>query len=104
MLDFIKAHPTLSFSIIYFLAISILSSAMCVYDKKVSKKGRVELRIPEKSLLALSAFGGSVSMLITMILIRHKTKHLNFMIGIPLMIILQAIIVYFLASNGLIFD
>ena len=104
MPDFVLENPVLSIFLAYIAIISLISIIVCIYDKKVSKKGRVELRIPEKSLLALSAFGGSVSMLITMILIRHKTKHLNFMIGIPLMIILQAIIVYFLASNGLIFD
>ncbi len=74
----------------YYLAIiSLISIVVCTYDKIVSKKERVELRVPEKTLLFLSLLGGSAAMLLTMLLIRHKTKHLKFMIGIPLIIVLQ---------------
>ena len=73
----------------YFALISAVSVIVCAYDKIISKKNRVELRVPEKRLLLLSALGGSVAMLATMLLIRHKTKHLKFMLGIPLIIILQ---------------
>ena len=75
--------------LIYLAVISLVSIIVCVYDKKVSKKNRVELRIPEKTLLLLSLFGGSIAMFVTMQLIRHKTKHVKFMLGIPLIIILQ---------------
>ena len=47
-------------------------------------------RTRESTLLLLSALGGSVAMLATMLIIRHKTKHVKFMLGIPLMILLQA--------------
>ena len=73
----------------YLALISLVSIVVCIYDKAISKKNRVELRIPEKTLLILSALGGSVAMFITMLAIRHKTKHLKFMLGIPLIIILQ---------------
>ena len=75
--------------LIYIAIISLISVIVCFYDKKISKKKRVELRIPEKVLLILSALGGSVAMFITMLLIRHKTKHFKFMVGIPVIIILQ---------------
>ena len=75
--------------LIYIAIISLISVIVCVYDKKISKKKRVELRSPEKVLLILSALGGSVAMFITMLLIRHKTKHFKFMVGIPVIIILQ---------------
>ncbi|MBE6577078.1 MAG: DUF1294 domain-containing protein [Ruminococcaceae bacterium] len=74
---------------IYLAVISLISVIVCVYDKKISKKNRVELRIPEKVLLILSAIGGSVAMFVTMLLTRHKTKHVKFMLGIPLIIIVQ---------------
>ncbi|MFQ7777879.1 MAG: DUF1294 domain-containing protein [Ruminococcus sp.] len=51
-------------------------------------------RIPESTLLLLSALGGSVSMYITMLIIRHKTKHPKFMIGIPVIFALQCILVF----------
>ena len=69
---------------------SIVSVVVCFYDKKISKKNRVELRIPEKTLLILSAIGGSVAMFVTMLIIRHKTKHLKFMLGIPAIMVVQA--------------
>ena len=65
----------LSIFLAYILVISVISIIVCIYDKKISKKNRVELRTPEKTLLFLSALGGSVAMFITMLLIRHKTKH-----------------------------
>ncbi len=93
LLDFIKENPILCAFLLYIAIISIVSIVVCAYDKKISKKNRVELRVPEKVLLLLSALGGSVAMFITMLLIRHKTKHLKFMLGIPIIIIIQAAIV-----------
>ena len=78
----------------YIAIISLISIIVCVYDKGISKKNRVELRIPEATLLLLSALGGSVAMFVTMLLIRHKTKHVKFMLGIPIIMILQAAAVY----------
>lgn len=74
----------------YLAVISLISIIVCFYDKKISKKNKVELRIPEKVLLILSALGGSVAMFVTMLLIRHKTKHVKFMLGIPVIMALQA--------------
>ena len=78
----------------YLAIISLISIIVCVYDKGISKKNRVELRIPEAVLLLLSALGGSVAMFVTMLLVRHKTKHVKFMLGIPIIMILQAAAVY----------
>lgn len=95
MLDLIAKNPLLSAVIIYFAIISLISAIVCIYDKAVSKRNKVELRIPERRLLLLSVLGGSVAMLLTMLLIRHKTRHAKFMIGIPLIIALQAAAIYF---------
>ena len=86
--------------IVYAVIVSIISVIVCFYDKKISKKNRVELRIPEKTLLIWSALGGSVAMLITMLLIRHKTKHVKFMVGIPVIIVIQGAIIFALAYFG----
>ena len=85
------------FPTIYFAIISIIAIIVCIYDKKISKKNKVELRVPEKNLLIISALGGSVAMFITMLLVRHKTKHVKFMLGIPLIIIAQIAIAVALA-------
>ena len=73
----------------YVAVVSLCSIIVCIYDKKISKRGNVKLRIPEKSLFIWSAVGGSVAMYITMQVIRHKTKHAKFMIGIPVIMLLQ---------------
>lgn len=75
--------------IAYLIVISIISMIICIYDKVISKKNDVKLRIPEKVLLLFSALGGSVAMFITMLIIRHKTKHVKFMLGIPIIMIVQ---------------
>lgn len=74
--------------VIYLCAISLISVIVCCYDK-IAAKRNPKHRIREATLLWLSALGGSVAMLVTMLLIRHKTKHKKFMIGIPAIIILQ---------------
>ena len=102
MPEFIQNNPILSIFLAYIAIISIISVIVCIYDKKISKKNRVELRTPEKTLLLLSALGGSVAMLITMLLIRHKTKHAKFMVGIPLIIIAQVALAFALCHFGVI--
>ena len=50
-------------------------------------------RIKESTLLLISALGGSVGMLLTMRKIRHKTQKNKFMIGIPVIIVVQVAII-----------
>ncbi len=71
----------------YITVIGLISVFVCVYDKSAAKKSK--RRVPEKTLFLLSAIGGSVAMYFTMRLIRHKTLHKRFMLGIPFIIVLQ---------------
>ena len=73
--------------IIYFLAVSLITSIVTAIDKYKAKKGA--FRISEATLFGLAAIGGSLSEYLTMRLIRHKTLHKRFMIGLPVIIILQ---------------
>lgn len=73
----------------WLVVISVISVIVCIYDKVISKTGKVALRIPEKVLFtSLPLLGGSLAMLVTMLLIRHKTKHWQ-MIVIPIILVLQ---------------
>ena len=81
--------------LIYFAVISLITVIMTVYDKKAAKKFPKN-RVPEKVLLILAFLGGSVAELFTMRKIRHKTKHKKFMIGLPVIIILQVAVIGFL--------
>lgn len=73
--------------IVYTATINIIAVIATVVDKVNAKLHR--RRIRESTLLLISALGGSVAMLLTMNLIRHKTRHIKFMLGIPIIIILQ---------------
>ena len=70
---------------------SALAVVLTVSDKIRAARGL--WRIPEQTLFAVSALGGSAAMLLTMLLIRHKTRHPKFMLGIPLIMVLQAVLV-----------
>ena len=76
----------------YLAVISLISIIVCIYDKSAAKHN-TKHRTRERTLLLLSAIGGSVAMLLCMLLIRHKTKHAKFMIGIPVIIVLQVALV-----------
>lgn len=77
---------------IYLILINLIAVIVTIYDKLCAVKRR--WRVKESTLLLLSALGGSISMYITMLLIRHKTRHIKFMLGIPLILIVQLIIAF----------
>ena len=67
---------------IYLLIINAISFILMLVDKYKAKKNL--WRIPERTLMAFAAAGGSVGALAGMYLVRHKTKHLKFTVGIPI--------------------
>ena len=70
-----------------YAVIAVFSVIITIYDKAAAKKRK--RRIPEKVLLAVAFCGGAIPMLITMKLIRHKTQHNKFMLGIPAIILIH---------------
>ena len=81
--------------IIYILIISIFSILLTIYDKIASKKFKRN-RIRENVLLFFAFIGGGLSMYITMRLIKHKTRHKKFMISLPIIIICQLFIIFYI--------
>ncbi|MBQ9950346.1 MAG: DUF1294 domain-containing protein [Clostridia bacterium] len=75
---------------LYIIIISLVAVLLTLYDKAASKNKSV--RVPERILLAMGILGGALAMFLTMILIRHKTHHVIFMAGLPLILILHVII------------
>lgn len=55
-------------------------------------------RIPERTLILLAAIGGSVGALSAMYIVRHKTKHNKFRIGVPAILVIQLILAYIVYS------
>jgi uncharacterized membrane protein YsdA (DUF1294 family) len=78
----------------YLIGINVLTFLLYSIDKRKAQKGK--WRIPEETLIWLAIVGGSIGALIGMYLFRHKTKHRKFTLGIPAIILAQAVIVYFL--------
>lgn len=82
--------------LVYIITINVISAIICIYDKLMAKWGK--RRISEHFLFTLCFLGGSPFMYITMRLIRHKTLHKRFMLGIPLIILVQIAIVLLVVS------
>lgn len=88
---------TLKFFLIYYSVISLVSVALTVADKSKARKGK--WRIPELTLMLSGLLGGALPMFVTMKIIRHKTKHMKFMLGLPLEMLLHvALAVLWLAK------
>lgn len=77
----------------YFAIISIVAFFMTTYDKKAAKK-KPDQRVPEAKLFTVAILGGSIVMYTTMLMIHHKTKHLQFMVGLPIIMVLQFAIAF----------
>lgn len=83
-------------SIIYFIIISLFAIVFTVKDKKRAIKN--QWRVKESTLFLLAFAGGSLAEYLTMKAIRHKTQHKRFMIGLPVIIILQLTLVLYALS------
>ena len=82
---------------IYLAAANIVSFVMFGIDKSRAK--RRSWRISEAALLISAAVGGSVGAIAGMIVFRHKTKHLKFLIGLPLILIIHLALWYLLSAR-----
>lgn len=86
----------MKYLLIYLLIINALSFLLMLIDKQKARKKR--WRIRESTLLGISAIGGSVGGLMGLYLLRHKTLHKRFSVGIPLMFTAHVLIMIFLFS------
>lgn len=79
---------------IYFIGINFLTFLIFGVDKWKARRGK--WRIPEDTLIWLSIVGGSVGALVGMYLFRHKTQKRKFNLGIPAILLSQAVLAWFL--------
>ncbi|MUT67043.1 DUF1294 domain-containing protein [Paenibacillus sp. NEAU-GSW1] len=83
--------------IIYLIVVNIAAFGLMGSDKQAARRNR--RRVPEKRLFTAAAIGGAVGAWIGMRYFRHKTKHASFTIGIPLLVVWNAVAIYFLTST-----
>ena len=73
---------------IYYLILINLVGILSMYlDKYFAKKNMY--RISEKNLFIIAIAGGSIGSIIGMHKFRHKTKHKNFTMGLPIILVIQ---------------
>lgn len=76
----------MEYFIYYFVVINIVSFVVYGIDKYRAKKHK--WRVSEKVLIGLATVGGFVGAITGMQIFRHKTKHMKFVIGVPVITIL----------------
>ena len=86
---------------IYFLIINIIGFVMMYSDKQKAKKDQYRTR--EKSFFVVSLLLGGIGTYIGMYKFRHKTRHNLFTIGIPVMIVINLVSIYFILTKGYLF-
>ena len=84
--------------VIYLLAVNLLAFILYGIDKKRARKR--EWRISEKTLIGIAVIGGCVGAILGMHIFHHKTRHWYFRYGLPLILIIQVLLAWFL-YNGL---
>ncbi|MDF2539918.1 MAG: putative rane protein [Herbinix sp.] len=73
---------------IYLIGMSVAGFAMMGMDKHKARKN--EWRISERTLLVIAYLGGGIGSYLGMYTFRHKTKHIKFMLLLPISAVLYA--------------
>ena len=84
--------PLTAALLLYLAAVNVVAFAVYGADKRRAKKDK--RRVPEKTLFLLAIIGGSVGAWAGMYTFRHKTKHLQFTLGMPAILIVQLILAF----------
>lgn len=80
----------------FFVALNVVTFFVYGIDKL--KARRHKWRIPESTLLLLAVVGGSIGALLGMKLWHHKTQHKKFKYGLPLILLVQVVLIVWIAS------
>lgn len=83
----LKKSQPLKLLILYLIIVNTVSFVMYGIDKRNASRKR--WRTPEVHLLGIAVAGGSLGAWAGMYTFRHKTRHLKFKYGIPVIGVLQ---------------
>ena len=96
--DYLMQHRIL---LIYLAVVNILTIIVFGVDKVNAKSNRQRVRIV--TLLGLAFIGGSVGALIGMYGFHHKTKKAYFTVGVPLILLMQVVVLFYVMNMGIFF-
>jgi uncharacterized membrane protein YsdA (DUF1294 family) len=82
------------FLLLYLIVVNIICLLLFFIDKRRAQSGRYRIR--ERTLFLWALAGGGLGGWLGMYLFRHKTRHLKFKFGLPLIILLQLAIMYYI--------
>ncbi len=83
--------------VFYLIAVNIAAILIMGIDKHRSRRNK--WRISEKSIFITGVAGGGLGVIFGMVLFRHKTRHLKFTLGVPLIVILNIVTVSYLVQR-----
>ena len=87
---------TLKNILIYLLIINLIGFYMMWSDKRRAKWGK--WRIPEQTLFIVTALGGGIGTIAGMYTFRHKTQKAKFVIGFPVILICEILLIILLCT------
>ena len=82
--------------LLYLIIVNAAAFLLMLVDKLKAKRGA--WRIPERTLIGSALIGGSIGALMGMYTFRHKTKHLKFTVGIPVILVAQIVLAIWLIA------
>ena len=85
------------FAGVYLVAVNVVTFALFAWDKYCATHNK--WRIRESTLLFWSAIGGALGAGLAMEIYHHKTLHLKFKFGVPLLLFAQIILIGLLLTN-----
>ena len=87
----------MKYAVAYIIIVNIL--AFCLYGIDKSAAIKQKQRIPNRILLLIAAFGGSLGALAGMYIFRHKTKKWYYTITVPVLLMIQIVGAVMLLSS-----
>lgn len=82
----------MKYFIYYLILVNIFAIAMMFIDKKKARKH--VWRVPERNLFLTAILLGGAGIWAGMYIFRHKTKHLKFVVGIPIITFAEIYLLY----------
>jgi len=83
---------------IWLLFVNLLGFILFGFDKL--RAVRRKWRVPEAVLLLAALVGGSPGCIAGMLLFRHKTRHTQFRLGLPLILVTHLLLAVYLLKKG----